>query len=88
MNAHVFCLAIALGITSQADSVTLQEQIDGAASGESARRSIESERPERISRRCSSRRPTRSSSTFTTRTTVALSPAKDSAADVVDYLLD
>ena len=37
MNARLFCLAIALGLTNRADSATLQERIDAAAPGDTIR---------------------------------------------------
>jgi nitrous oxidase accessory protein len=37
MNWHVLCLAIALGLTNSANSATLQERIDAAASGDTIR---------------------------------------------------
>jgi nitrous oxidase accessory protein len=37
MNARLFCLVIALAITSRADCATLQEQIDNAARGDTLR---------------------------------------------------
>ena len=37
MNARLFCLAIALGLTNYANSATLQERIDAAAPGDTIR---------------------------------------------------